>query len=598
MKLRTTQFLSTNGKMILSWVIAVSGALPEKLSAASPVYSISKLGIKKLESPTDDPRGPIKLTVDTSHTGQISPYIYGFGAVSGASELWSADNQFSLFRLGGNRFTGYNWENNMSHAGSDWRYQNDLYLCSNLNPIVTMKDCSNPGGVVSGFAKQVFGVNGSGPTASILVTIPIIGYVAYKATDGDVCAPANQLKDGNCKNRDYLKTHFRISRTKTAEKPTTNPNLSDEYVNQNEFIKWIFESFPDKKRGDSQIFFSLDNEVALWGTTHNRIRPGGDFCQHNPSYSEILKRNIDYGSMVKEIRQDALVFGPVDYGWYSMTSLQGFGHCDGNGNVNFYEFYLKGLKKAEDEAKTKGPIVDILDFHWYSEVEPKQGVRITHKDAPDSLEYHQARIDATRTLWDPTFVEDTWIAKKDLGGKAIRLIPRMRETIEKWNPGMGLAITEYNYGGENQISGAIAQADILGIFGREGVFAASYWPLSSNSSYIYGAFRMFRNFDGKRSRFGDTGLASATSSPTRTSIYASIDPINPKNLVLVVLNKTKDPLTVDLSMKGTTQTFKSAEIYKLDKSSPLPGLLKKTPFSDLKNLSIPGFTIYTIRITP
>jgi mannan endo-1,4-beta-mannosidase len=195
-------------------------------------------------------------------------------------------------------------------------------------------------------------------------------------------------------------------------------------------------------------------------------------------------------------------------------------------------------------------------------------------------------------------VEDTWIAKKDLGGRAIRLIPRMRETIEKWNPGMGLAITEYNYGGENHISGAIAQADILGIFGREGVFAANYWPLAPKSTYIYGAFKMFRNFDGKRSRFGDTALASTTSSPTRTSVYGSIDPINPKQLVLVVLNKTKDPLTVDLSVKGTAETYKSAEIYKLNKDSPLPGLFTKTSFSDLKNLTIPGFTIYTIKITP
>ena len=38
-----------------------------------------------------------------------------------------------------------------------------------------------------------------------------------------------------------------------------------------------------------------------------------------------------------------------------------------------------------------------------------------------------------------------------------------------------IAITEYNYGGNNHISGAIAQADVLGIFGREGVFAANFW---------------------------------------------------------------------------------------------------------------------------
>jgi hypothetical protein len=43
-------------------------------------------------------------------------------------------------RIGGNRWTAYNWETNASNAGSDYLYQNDTYLGGG----------SAPGGAVAG----------------------------------------------------------------------------------------------------------------------------------------------------------------------------------------------------------------------------------------------------------------------------------------------------------------------------------------------------------------------------------------------------------------------------------------------------------------
>ena len=79
----------------------------------------------------------------------------------------------------------------------------------------------------------------------------------------------------------------------------------------------------------------------------------------------------------------------------------------------------------------------------------------------------------------------------------IRLLPRVQRDINDFKPGTKIAITEYNYGGGSHISGAVAQADVLGIFGREGVFAASWWELDSGSSFVNGAFKMYLNFDGE-----------------------------------------------------------------------------------------------------
>ena len=53
----------------------------------------------------------------------ISPLIYGS---NGQSSDW--DQNITGRRLGGNRLTGYNWENNYSNAGTDYINESDNYL--------------------------------------------------------------------------------------------------------------------------------------------------------------------------------------------------------------------------------------------------------------------------------------------------------------------------------------------------------------------------------------------------------------------------------------------------------------------------------------
>ncbi len=76
---------------------------------------------------------------------------------------------------------------------------------------------------------------------------------------------------------------------------------------------------------------------------------------------------------------------------------------------------------------------------------------------------------------------------------------------------MRISITEYENGGGDHIAGTIAEADDLGIFANENLFAASFWPPYGTYTYTLAGFRAFRDFDGNGSNFGDTSL-SATSS--------------------------------------------------------------------------------------
>jgi hypothetical protein len=495
---------------------------------------------------------PVGFQVDGSKRSPISPFVYGINHPDWEKQGWIP----TLTRAGGNRLTAYNWETNASNAGSDWHHQNDNLMGSDV-----------PGEPIR---KGVAAAHERG--ASCVVTIPIIGRVAAdKNGGGDVQ-----------QTPDYLNKRFLVSLPRKEGPFAETPDLTDGKVYQDEFVAWLEKKFP-KAREDARrtIFYALDNEPDLWSHTHARIHPD------KVRFDELARLNVEYATMVKRVASKALVFGFVSYGWHGFTTLQDA--PDRNGR-DFTEFYLQEMSAAEKKAGRR--LVDVLDIHWYPEARGGNR-RVTDDDS--SPEVAKARIQSSRSLWDPSYKESSWVA--NAAGGAIRLMPRMREKIEKHYPGTKLAVTEYYFGGGDHISGALAQADVLGIFGREGVFAATLWHLGrTKDPFIHAAFAMFRNFDGAGGTFGDTGLAVSGGDPARASLYASVD--EKKRVVLVALNKTEASLPVRIDLKGLPSP-KSASIYRLTSSEPKPAPQPELKISGpLLDLELPAFSIHTVVLRP
>ena len=263
------------------------------------------------------------------------------------------------------------------------------------------------------------------------------------------------------------------------------------------------------------------------------------------------------------------------------------------GGRDFLDFYLDSMRDAEGAYRRR--LVDVLDLHWYPEAKGG-GVRITENN--NSAEVAAARVQAPRSLWDPAYVESSWISVDARVG-AIRLLPRMREKIAAHYPGTRLAITEYNYGGGAHVSGAIAQADVLGIFGREDVFAAALWDLSGGTTFIDGAFAAYCNYDGAGGRFGDTSVAAATSNHETTSVYASVDASRDDRLVLVAVNKSTGKTTADILLThGVSLT--RGQTWRIDANSatPTPGPALSASSRNTFRLEMPASSVTTVVLTP
>ena len=95
----------------------------------------------------------------------------------------------------------------------------------------------------------------------------------------------------------------------------------------------------------------------------------------------------------------ALVFGPVSYGWQGFVRLQ---DAPDAGGRDFLDFYLDAMREAEGRARRR--LVDVLDLHWYPEARGG-GVRIT--EANNTAAVAEARVQAPRSLWDPSLLART-----------------------------------------------------------------------------------------------------------------------------------------------------------------------------------------------
>ncbi len=127
------------------------------------------------------------------------------------------------------------------------------------------------------------------------------------------------------------------------------------------------------------------------------------------------------------------------------------------------------------------------------------------------------RLRSLRELWDPNWVAESWIADE------VNLIPRPRGWIDQYCPGTKLAVTEYSWGADDGPSGALAQAEVMAIFGREGVDLATRWVAPEPGTRTVDAFRLFLDYDGAGGVVDGTSVRATSNDLDDVTAYAAED---------------------------------------------------------------------------
>lgn len=473
------------------------------------------------------------VTVDANaNRHPIDPRVYGlaYGTTTQLSDL-----NVPLNRYGGNNASRYNWQLNADNRDQDWYFE-------------SIGDSSS----VAGERGDTFISNTQAAGARAMITLPMLDWVAKLGANRSKLASFSQAKYGAQTGNDaqWFPDAGNGILKSTGQYVTGNdPNDANTGNNSTLQQQWV-QAIVNKwglASGAAPRYYILDNEHSIWHSTHRDVHPTG------ATMDEVLSRVLDYAAQVRAADPSALIVGPEEWGWsgyfYSgydqqYGSLHGWSYLPDRTNHGGADYlpWLLGQLKLDGRH-----LLDVFTVHYY----PQGGEFGNDTSTSTQL----LRNKSTRSLWDPNYIDQSWINDK------VMLIPRLRNWVNTYYvSGTPIGITEYNWGAESHINGATTQADILGIFGRESLDLAARWTTPDASTPTYKAIKMYRNYDGNKSAFGETSVSATGPNPDNVSVFAA-QRSSDGALTVVVISKYlsgNTPVSIALnnfSAAGTAQVY-------------------------------------------
>jgi hypothetical protein len=488
---------------------------------------------------------PAVIGVDAgANVHAISPLIYGS---SFASTTQLSDLHLTLNRDGGNASDTYNYPQDATNHGSDWYFESIAY--------------GNGTGNGQGIDSFISSTQAGGAQPSI--TLNLFDWAANLAANGSDLGSFSVSKYGAQQAVDPYATNWGNGVLKSTGKDVTGNDPNDAYVPNSSTIEqaWIqhlIATFGSSQNGGVD-YYTLGNEPGLWNSTHRDIHPAGD------TLTELRDRMIDYASMVKSLDPNAQILGPEEWGWTNYfidgadSAAQNWG-ATYNG-LNAEQWLLDQLH--QHDVATGQRLLDYFTLHYY----PQSGEY--SNDVSTNMELLRNR--STRSLWDPNYVDASWIGSTGVNGGVVELIPLMRSWVNAYYSGTKLGITEYNWGADGDMNGATTQADVWGIFGREGLDLANRWGTPDVGTPTYLAMKMYRNYDSNGAAFGDTSVSASVGNPDQVDAFAATRSSDGALTVMVINKNLFDPnhsglttpITINLSnfaALGTAQEWQLAGV--------------------------------------
>ena len=200
--------------------------------------------------------------------------------------------------------------------------------------------------------------------------------------------------------------------------------------------------------------------------------------------------------------------------------------------------------------------VDYVDVHFYPQGNVTGLGGASDSELPDDA---ARRLRSLRELYDPTYVSESWV------GDEVQLLPRVRGWIAARCPALKLAVTEYKWGPDKGPSGALAQAEVLAIFGREGVDLATRWVAPDDGSLAETAFRMYLDYDGAHARVIGDSVQANSGNAAELGVYA-VDQSGSRLRVLL-FNRATAPRNIAVNVSSAVSG--AYQVYRFDAGQPL-----------------------------
>ncbi|KAJ3573789.1 hypothetical protein NP233_g2215 [Leucocoprinus birnbaumii] len=418
----------------------------------------------------------------------INPHIYGVNFPTNADYIKHLG--VTISRWGGNAVTAYNPFGGFTNAGNDWYFENR----------------NSDGGSADDWMGWVHGAG-----SDTLLTIPALDWVSKDNT-----------------SYSYPKTVYPDQAAYDPYKPDAGNGLfpNGSFVSPPDpstvYTPWNTSLAKTWLKGlkNKPTIVTIDNEIEIASGTHQDMHP------IDVDYDEELDRVVRFATAAKEALPGIKVAAPSSCSWwFYWTSRVGWDDTAAHNNTDFLPWFLAQMHQVE--RRTGQRLLDYLDIHYYYQPDTSK-----NDDTAKAL-----RLRMTRSLWDKTYVDESWVGTDPQNHQwdpdTVQLIPRFKTLINLNYPGTKLSISEWASTADNDITGGLLTADSLGIFGKYGVDAATYWATPGEQAPVGLAYWLFRGYG---TYFGSkTALVNLVNpDPNTWSVYAGSDG---NKLTLVIINK-------------------------------------------------------------
>lgn len=507
----------------------------------------------------------------------------------------------TVARWGGNLTSRYNWRDDVSNAANDW-----FWMCVGPDQRPERVQDREWGRFLSDSRRYQLEVN---------LCIPIGDWVAKRPEPGQVLGSFPVSVYGPQQREDRgLGNGVRKDGTRILDADPARANIPNSVAFQREWLETIKTQFGGAKTGPVK-WIGLDNEVGLWHSTHRDVMPKGIWTT-----DELVRRNLEYAAMVKS----------VDPGW-RVLGFSGWGHLDLRGSdmdwsppgpdghhrrfqfaneserlrdqrenrqgLSSFEWYLKQVTAAERKAGKR--LIDGISLNWYTAYQGKDAsgkVIGLNDDLPYDPVIAPQQFEATRGYWDPTYVNaDTWTRHeqnaKELYEPFEPLLPRLRAIIDRYRPGLPLAITEWGPGSRSHFHGGLLRAIVMGTFMRENLWMANNWWNIQPGSWQFTAQCLFSNYDGQKGHVLGR-FRSSTSTDREVDVVVTERP----GLRHVILVNRNPNVGKQVSLPAAGGRKAQAWVYREANGKALAPLMEVTTAGDRITVTLPAFSAAVVRM--
>lgn len=510
-------------------IISFSAAISLILGLTSGAYANNEMFVEIIPE-----TGSVIISVDTGKDiKRISPYIFGINDIGDIK-----NTSPTVIKQTGVSLSTYNWETNYSNSGINGMNANDISLVDDY----PSSKWSSP----ALYADKLVARSRMNNIPVRLITLPMMGYVAADSM-GIVS------DDEFSKNTRWKKVKFNKNDTYL-----NNPDTDDDTVYIDEYVSFLVNRFGTSAEGGINGYF-LDSEPDKWSKNFPVLN------EPPLTFDELTDRSAELANAIKAIDSNAFVFGP------SVSGLQGcidLGNSSGRAISDphneyswFIDYYLSEMRARSAEKGYR--LLDVLDIHYYTEAQTPMGVDIL--TGTDQIT-NAFRMQSVRTLWDPDYTETSPTVM--LYKQFTPIIPTLQASIRMNYPKTRLSFSEYDFGGGNDISGAIAEIDALGVFASQEVYLACLSPQSEQYPFQKAALNLFTNYDGKGNRFGSSLVYSDNENDNMSSVYAALDENDPEALRIILTNKQMvNEKDFEIEIISDEYTYELESVYAIDKDN-------------------------------